>query len=293
MWILILVIVAIVLYLITKYFKTLKIGSLTLVSGGVKTGKTTLAVYIATREYRRVHLKWRIRKLFGVREEEPLLYTNIPLKCKHVMLEKEHLLRDKRFNYKSVILISEASLFADSQLIKDQDVNQQLLLFNKLIGHETKGGKLVYDTQQIQDCHYSIKRSLSSYFYIHHINKWFPFFIVAYVKEYRYSEDNSVIGTEIEDIEDTLKRVFIPKSVWRKFDCYCYSVLTDGLISNPDVKPTAETLKATTIPSFRKFDNLIKSSLHCPNCGAPVGKDDEECSYCKSKLITEVNKNAN
>ena len=293
MWILILVLVAIVLYLVFKYFKSLKIGSLSLVSGGVKTGKTTLAVYLATREIKKAKLRWYIRKLFGKKEEKPLLYSNIPLKCEHVLIDKEYLLRNKRFNYKSVILISEASLFADSQLIKDQSVNQELLLFNKLIGHETKGGKLIYDTQQIQDCHYSIKRSLSSYFYIHHINKWIPFFIMAYVKEYRYSEDNSVIGTEIEDIEDTLKRVFIPKSVWRKFDCYCYSVLTDELISKPKVVASAPTLKADKIPSFRDLKDIKKVALHCPNCGAPICIDDTECDYCHSKLFKGVVQNEN
>lgn len=266
MWLLILILVCILMFFIFKYFKVLKIGSLSLVSGGVKTGKTTLAVYLATREYKKVLLRWKIRKAFGCKEEKPLLYSNIPLKQDFVLLDKDYLLRNKRFNYKSVILISEASLFADSQLIKNQDINEQLLLFNKLIGHETKGGKLIYDTQQIQDCHYSIKRSLSSYFYIHHINKWIPFFILAYVKEYRYSEDNSVIGTETEDIEDTLKKVFIPKSVWRKFDCYCYSILTDDLVSSPDITNGRvlhrSELKAETIPSFRDFKDLKKGSKH-------------------------------
>lgn len=260
MWLLILVVSCIILYILFKYFKSLKIGSLSLVSGGVKTGKTTMAVYLALREYRKALLRWKIRKIFGAKEEKPLLYSNIPLKTDFVLLDKDYLLRNKRFNYKSVILISEASLFADSQLIRNNDINEQLLLFNKLIGHETKGGTLIYDTQQIQDCHYSIKRSLSSYFYIHHINKWIPFFIVAFVKEYRYSEDNSVIGTEQEDIEDTLKMVLIPKSVWRKFDCYCYSILTDDLDSNPKIENGRKykRLKAETIPSFRDFKDLKK-----------------------------------
>lgn len=267
MWILAVVLIIILLFIILKYFKTLKIGSLSLVSGGVKTGKTTLAVYLALREYKKAILRWKIRCFFRKLmrkdpEEKPLLYSNIPVKMDYVLIDKDYLLRNKRFNYKSVILISEASLFADSQLIKNQDINEQLLLFNKLIGHETKGGKLIYDTQQIQDCHYSIKRSLSSYFYIHHIFKYFPFFIVAYVKEYRYSEDNSVIGTETEDIEDTLKRILIPKSVWKKFDCYCYSILTDDLTSNPDITKgqKLKSFKAETIPSFREFKDLKKGS---------------------------------
>lgn len=262
MWIIALVIICIILFILIKNFKTLKVGSLVLVSGGVKTGKTTLAVHLALREYRRALFVWKVRRLFGAKEEKPLLYSNIPLKQDFVLLDKDYLLRNKRFNYKSIILISEASLFADSQLIKQQDINTQLLLFNKLIGHETKGGKLIYDTQQIQDCHYSIKRSLSSYFYIHHINKFIPFFILAYVKEYRYSEDNSVIGAENEDIEDTLKKVLIPKSVWRKFDCYCYSILTDDLNTKPNIENgrVLPDLKANTIPSFREYKDLKKSS---------------------------------
>ena len=57
MWLIALVIICIVLFILVKYFKTLKVGSLVLVSGGVKTGKTTLAVYLALREYRRALLK--------------------------------------------------------------------------------------------------------------------------------------------------------------------------------------------------------------------------------------------
>ena len=300
MWLLVAILLCIVLYLIFKYFKVPKIGSLSLVSGGVKTGKTTLAVYLALREYRKALRKWKIRCFFQKLmrkplDEKPLLYSNIPLKTDFVLLDRDFLLRNKRFNYKSVILISEASLFADSQLIKNQEINEQLLLFNKLIGHETRGGKLIYDTQQIQDCHYSIKRSLSSYFYIHHINKFFPFFVIAYVKEYRYSEDNSVIGTEEQDIEDTLKKVFIPKIVWKKFDCYCYSILTDELTSNPDIQQgrffKRSDLKAETIPSFRNFKDLKKTqnviSLHCPNCGAPIGINDKKCQYCGSEVKHE------
>ena len=254
---------------ILKNFKTLKIGSLTLFSGGVKTGKTTMAVYLATRELRRARIKWNLRRLFlRKKEEKPQLYSNIPLNIpEYIELTPEHLKREKRFEYGSIILISEASLFADSQLIKDQDINEQLLLFNKLIGHETKGGKLIYDTQQIQDCHYSIKRSLSSYFYIHHINKYVPFFIIAYVKEYRYSEDNSVIGTEQEDIEDTLKRVIISKRTWKKFDRYCYSIFTDDLPHNEPVINGRQLpdLKAKNVPSFRVFKGLFRKGANSEN----------------------------
>lgn len=130
----------------------------------------------------------------------------------YVPLTDDLLLRKKRFVYGSVVYCQEASLVADSQLIRDMDINQLLLLFNKLFGHETKGGILIYDTQTISDLHYSIKRSLSEYFYIHRLVKWIPFFLIAYVQENRYSEDGSIITTINGDVEDSgLKKVIIPK----------------------------------------------------------------------------------
>ena len=79
----------------------------------------------------------------------PLIYSNVPLAMPYVPLTDDLLLRKKRFVYGSVIYVQEASLVADSQLIRDMDVNERLMLFNKLIGHETKGGVIIYDTQCI------------------------------------------------------------------------------------------------------------------------------------------------
>jgi len=257
MWILIIALILIAVFIIRKKFKSVKVDSLTLISGGVKTGKTTLAVHLALKEYKSVCRKVKIvnffRRIFK-REElpRPLLYSNIPLDCPYVPLTKDLLLREKRFVYKSVILVSEASLVADSQLIKVQEINQDLLLFNKLIAHETHGGKIFYDTQSISDLHYSIKRCLSSYLYIHHTTKWIPFFLFMKVREDRYSEDNNVVNINDKDVEDTLKTVIIPKRVWKKFDCYCYSTLTDDLpVVEGEVLP--DSLKADNIVSFRDY----------------------------------------
>lgn len=245
-----------------KKFKLCKIGSLSLVTGGVKTGKSTLSTYLAIRTYqvakRKVKIKNFFRRLFKKELiEEPLLYSNVPLACDYVPVTEDLLLRNKRFRYGSVILIQEASLLADSQLIRDMSINERLLLFNKLIGHETKGGCIIYDTQSISDCHYSIKRCLSNYFYIHHLVKWVPLYLIAYVQEFRYSDDNSTISISEKDTEDSLKKVLIPKSVWKYFDCYNYSTFTDNLpieekVVNNDKK---SNLKSRTIVSFRKNYN--------------------------------------
>lgn len=262
------ILICVALFFVRRFlnkFKIPKIGSLCLVSGGVKTGKSTLSVAIVRSEYKKRVRQTKIKNFFNKMFKKPLIelpliYSNVPLGMPYVPLTDDLLQRKTRFVYNSVIYLQEASLVADSQLIRDMDLNERLLLFNKLIGHETKGGVLIYDTQTISDCHYSIKRCLSNYFYIHHLVKWIPFFLIAYVQEYRYSDDNSVIGVNNVDTEDTLKKVIIPKSTWKYFDCYCYSVLTDNLPVEKDVilnNKNTKNLKAKKILSFRQnFKNM-------------------------------------
>ena len=136
-------------------------------------------------------------------------------------------------------------------------MNEQLLLFNKLIGHETKGGYIVYDTQSINDNHYAVKRCVTEYYYIHHMVKWIPFFLIAYVRELRYSDDHQEFNVYDEDVEESLKRVILSKRVWKKFDCYCYSILTDDLPVNANLVDgkTLPDLKAADIVSFKRITN--------------------------------------
>lgn len=263
----VLIIIALILVILffarrfLKRFKACAIGSLTLVDGGVKTGKTAVSIYLALREYKRTRRSVRFsnffRKIFNKPLlEEPLLYSNIPLAIPYVPLTDDLLLRKKRFRYGSSILIDDASLVADSMLFKDKDLNERLLFFNKLIGHMTKGGHLIYNTQSLSDLHFSVKRCLSEYFYIHHISSWIPFFFIAYVIECRYSEDGSVSFTQNVDTSDLLKRVIIPKSIFKKYDRYCYSVLTDDLPVEDKVIPHAKSLKCDKIVSFRESTNF-------------------------------------
>lgn len=258
-----LIIFAIFLYF--KFVKHLKIGCICLVTGGVKTGKSTLSVATALREYRIALFNWRIKKIFckifhKQVPEMPLFYSNVPIEVKNfVPLQLKHLLREKRFNYKSIVYIQEASLLCDSQLIKDKDLNNKLMLFFKLFGHETHGGKLIIDTQSICDTHYSLKRSLSNYIYIHHIKK-IPFFIVCYVRELMHSEDNSTVNVVTKDVEEDLKRIIISKRVWKKFDCYSLSSFTDFL--DKDGKTVKiNKLKVNEMVSFRPEFNFSVSEM--------------------------------
>ena len=263
-WLIFLAIVVGISFLCVKLaskFKVPKIPCVALVTGGVKSGKSTLSVYLAIQTYNRVHRRWKIRSFFQTLlhkkvDEEPLLYSNIPLSVPYVPISLELLQRKVRPRYASVAYVNEASLVADQMLFKNDELNERLTLFNKLFGHETCGGVLIYDTQCVHDVHYSVKRSLSSYIYVHHLEKRLPFFLVAQVREERYSDDTGVVNSYNEDIENSLKKVLIPKRVWKKFDAYCFSCLTDGLPVADNVIEDSADLKARNIVSFRQYKTI-------------------------------------
>ncbi len=266
-WLIFLALVIGISWLVAKIaskFKVPKIPCVALVTGGVKSGKSTLSVYMAIQTYNRVHRRWKIRVFFQELlhkpfDEEPLLYSNIPLAVPYVPITLDLLQRKVRPRYGSVAYVNEASLLADQMLsLKKDDTNERLTLFNKLFGHETIGGVLIYDTQCVADVHYAVRRSLSSYIYVHHLEKRIPFFLIAQVREERYSDDRGVINAYNEDVEESLKKVLIPKRVWKKFDAYCFSCLTDGLPVSDSVIEDCVDLKAREIVSFREYKTLMQ-----------------------------------
>lgn len=276
MWLyLILIAVAIFLYFyISRKFKFPKIGAIAVFVGGVKSGKSAVSVACAISNWKKEHRRWKIKsffiklinKLFRRKKEpfalpeEPLLYSSIPLRyVPYVPLTREHLIRKVRFNYRSIVFLDEASLIADSQLIKDKDINTELLLFFKLFGHETHGGKCIINSHCISDLHYALKRTTSQYFYLHHLSSWIPFFSLAHMREERFSEDGTTLNVFNEDVEESLKKVIFRKSIFKKYDSFCFSVLTDHkpLDNNVITRDKYDSLKADRLPSFRpEFYNL-------------------------------------
>ena len=260
-----LIIILIVLAIFFIWFlavrKKLNIDAITLVNGGVKTGKSTLSVYLAIKHYKKSLRRWRFRKFFGHEEEKPLLYSNIPLRCDYVLLSNEVLNRVKRIPYGSVVYIGEFSLVADNKFFKTASAFEieTLMLFIKLFGHETGGkGKCFIDTQCVSDLPVDVRRCLNRYLWIERCIKWFPFILVFRVRELMYSEDNSSVNVFNSDIEDNTKVLVVSKKVWKKFDYCCYSVFTDHLdVSDIVTKGNdLETLKALKIPSFKTYATI-------------------------------------
>lgn len=271
--IIIVVIVSFLLFIYFKFFKIPKLKNVIFIDGGLGCGKSFYSVSLAINLHKKALRKWNIQKYFfkflglfskkykNKEIEKPLLYSNIKLKnYEHVILTKELLTRDIRFNYKSILLIDEFSLFADQQLYKNQDLNEKLQLFFKLFRHETKGGYMVVNSQSINDCHYSFKYILNDYFYIHHRIK-LPFISLLAIRENVYSADNgNVINSSNEDIESTLKKVIVLNKYYNKYDSYTYSVFTDHLKNDDRIVKFIKNdeLKADQLISFRNYKYLIK-----------------------------------
>lgn len=257
---LILIAIAILfIFLWFKYFRLPPTNTLVMITGGVKVGKSTFAVYLAYKRYKKELLRWRLRKVFRKLfhkppEEKPRLISNIPLAVDYTPLSEDIIKRETRPPYRSVIYCGEASLISDSQAWRDQELNDATLLFNKLIGHELHGGGgLIYDTQNIADVHYNIKRSASEYLYLSRSVK-LPFFLAINVRSMINVGDQSAVNVVDEDLYGQGKWILIPKRVWKLFDYCCYSVLTDDKpVDNTSKKGERGRLKCREIISFRRF----------------------------------------
>lgn len=261
-----LIVILVVLLVAWVYFQRKKkeprLADVAMITGGVKTGKTTLSLVLCYRRYRKELLRWRIKRFlsflfFKPFAEKPLLYSNIPLKKPYVPVTEDLILRKVRPAFRSVCYIGEASLVADGFDWKDDETNEQIKLFCKLWGHETHGGCLIFDTQAIKDVHFNIKRSLNTYLWVQQTVKWIPFILVFRVREMYYSEESGVVNTFNEDVDESIKWIVALKKVWKTFDCYCYSHYTDALPVETDVHQaeTKTDLKADIV-SFKKSSVL-------------------------------------
>lgn len=174
----IIVILCLVIYF--KKRKRLELGGVTLITGGVKSGKSSLSVGLSIKEYKKAYRKWFIKSLFNKSYEKPLFYSNTPiyipcdlwhllkhdyLKIKHkkivgyIPVTNDVLDRKTRLAYGSICYLGEFSLVADSMSgsvvgTKEQkefsmELAERLSLFIKLYGHET-GGQTVINGKKVK-----------------------------------------------------------------------------------------------------------------------------------------------
>lgn len=247
--IIIIVVIILLIILFKLRIKKLALDHLSLFTGGLKVGKSALSLAKAKKEYNKNLRIWKIKKFLFTKIlrkkydiEKPLFYSNIPVGFDYVPLTMEHINRTKRIRYKSITWIDEASLLADSMSAFKQDgksrqdvedFNSVLLVFIKLYCHETHNGSLYINTQALSDLHFSFRRCMSRYIYIHSCIKWLPFVVVYRVSEMYYSEDNNSVNINNNgDILDNTKLVFMSKKIWKKYDRWAYDTFTNDLPTN-------------------------------------------------------------
>lgn len=282
-----------VLGLLLLYFfifkvKHLKTPDVFCVDGGVKTGKSLVCVMLAIKQYRKNVFKVHVANFFRrianrVRKfknkpirplhERPMLYSNMPLnRVKYNDLTLDIILRKVRIPYKSVVLIDEASLLADSMsgmlTTKEKKeqfdfINENLTLFIKLYGHYSRGGSLFYNSQQIVDLHFAFKRCTSTYLFIAK-NRKFPFFCLLDVRECVHTEDGDTVNTITQDLDRDNRPLFVWKKYYKYYDRFYLSSLTDSLtcqvnynvvkyIKNKDMK-ARHVLTLGSYKSIKEFN---------------------------------------
>lgn len=266
---LIVLVVLFIIFLVwfRKKFKRLVLPNVVIITGAPKTGKSAISVHLARKQYRSNVIKWFLGKgLYWLRYHtlkdyplKPMFYSNIPVKFMHNPLTKDILLRNKKVPKKSVILIDEASLVADSMMFKDNNINFQLLMFFKLYGHSSYGGSIFLNSHTLSDLHYSIKRVIGRYLYIYQTTKY-PFFSLAQVREMVYSNDSNVVNNVGEDAELSMRKIFFWNLNYKKYDCYCMSIFTDNLDYEVDYdyEYKKSDLKCRRIVSFNKQIDQMK-----------------------------------
>ena len=246
----ILIVLLIIFIIILKRSKKMRFDSVVMVNGTIGSGKTLLCVNRAKRDFRKSHaIWWRRKHIYSIifkkmkNEEEPLLYSNIPIyKDKrnlelfkyYVPLTNDIIMRKKRVRYHSVMLWDESSLMATSMDYKQYELSEQMSLFLKLLRHECKGSyrnifgshaNLYINTQSKNDNHYAVDRIVNQVLYITKSIS-IPFFKVVWVRDLLLID--SVQNEFNDDIKESLacRWFLIPKKTFNMYDSYSYEFLS-------------------------------------------------------------------
>lgn len=294
--IIILIILIVILVIVFKRSKKFTFDSVVMINGCVGGGKTLLSVKIALNSINKAHAIWWRRKYIYSKifkkmknEEEPLLYSNIPIKSKfYTPLDNEILLRKKRMNYKSVLLIDESSLLATSLDYKDKDLSEELSLFLKLVRHSLRGSyrnifgtypNVIINTQSKNDNHYAFDRTLNQVLYISK-SITIPFFKIIWCRDLLLID--SVINNFEEDIKETetMRWYMIPKKYFKKYDSFAYEFLTRDKEKVEQVEEyksiKINKIKRFYIPSFHSWKEINENNVKLKDILIEIEKGEDK-----------------
>lgn len=231
--------------------KHLKTSDVFMIDGGVKVGKTLVTVKLSVSKYRMNWFKVTIGNcfikfinLFRKKDKKfklkeiPMLYSNMPLyHVKYNPLTMDIIEGKVRIPHKSVCLLDEASLIADSMtgMLTDRqkrerfdEINEKLTIFLKLYGHMSHGGSLYFNSQNVVDLHFAFKRNMSTYLFCAK-SRNFPFFRLIDCRELMHDESGDVVNTIQHDSDTDNRPLFVSKRWYKYYDRYYLDVLTKHL----------------------------------------------------------------
>lgn len=298
-FIVIIIVILVLLLILFRRSKRFYFDNVVMLNGSIGSGKTSTGVKIAFNSINKAHsIWWRKKyiysKIFKFKynkyalqelEEEPLLYSNIPLKHRlYTPLTTDILKRQKRCHYKSVIFIDESSLLATSLDYKDKELSESLTLFLKLVRHSLHGSyrnllgsypNLIITTQSKNDNHFAFDRTLNQVLYIFKsIN--IPFFKVVWAR------DLLLIDSVLNNFDDDIKQSFsirwflVPKSIFKKYNSYCYSFLSDQFEKIGSPKTITNLHKRFEIPTFHSWREILLSNNEYHNYLKSKQKEKEK-----------------
>lgn len=287
MWIFIVLLLIFVIFVYFKVFKKQKVlnyGSILLVTGGIKCGKTVtsmkyidLEYYKAMKAYKRYCLKQKIYKKLFKKDlpdaEMPLVYSNVPINIPYVQLTLDLIMRQNyRFAKGSIVYINEINFLANQWDIKDYTTNFYLNAYTKLFGHEVHSltgydGLMIIDTQRLKDCHYRFKNCVSTFNMISSKKSFLHFWLKLSIREYVYAD--GVENNVVSDNEDNVKYLYVSKKYFKWYDCANYSIFTDNLpvddrVIYPEFLPDLKVNKVVSInPLSKKYFPERDISKYC------------------------------
>lgn len=253
---------------------TIKYDTTLAITGGLGSGKTLTATKIALNLWKRRHLRWRIRewwvKLVNkirikangkreswniqhpnrkqkkikdllLRDEEPLLYSNIPLlirkrykgkKLYATKLTKEMLLLKERIHEGSITLIDELPQLVNQFNWNIKEVQDNVNEFITFYRHYI-GSHFIVTAQSIDDIVVQIRRKLNSYYWLYDFHK--IFFIFYKVRICNLMTSDLITNISTTFLEDNTKWKYgclLP----RRYQSRCYKHRYDKVVEGNKAK---------------------------------------------------------
>lgn len=252
--------IALVLFflIVRPYF--IRHDTVVLFTGGLGSGKSFMSTNTAVVLLRKQRIKTVIdnivisvknlfrrifRKPLREKHPRPMLYSNIPLRISFrenaILLDKSHLLLQRRIVPRSVVYLDEIDGFANqfeydnlnilrrkSKLWIDWDAcGGNFDEFVRFFRHYTKGGYFVANTQCSENVNLVTRRRANTAFNLMRIRFWgipliWPHIIYTVrVRNITISEEIKTVETDNK--EDNMRLVIGLVPLLRRYDTYCYS----------------------------------------------------------------------